>query len=55
MCCCLVINCYFQNVRGDPSVEPTAKDVCGGSGSKGKDRKTSRAWVEYDAEDRDEQ
>ena len=45
----------LQTVHGDPSVKPTARKVCGGGGSKGKDRKTSRAWVEYDAEDRDEQ
>ena len=45
----------LQAVRGDPSVKPTPKNVAGGSGSKGKDRKTSRASVEYEAEDQDEQ
>ena len=36
-------------------MKPTAaKKVCGG-GVKGKDRKTSKSWNTYDAEDRDGQ
>ena len=45
---------FLQSVHGDQVVKPTpTKKVCGGA--KVKDRKTSRSWNTYDAEDRNEQ
>ena len=44
-------DCILQSVRGDQDVKPAPnKKVCGGA--KVKDRKTSRSWNAYDAEDR---
>ena len=41
-------------MRGDPDVKPTTtKKMCGGVNVK--DRKPSRSWNTYDAEDRDRQ